>query len=427
MKNACIYPGAVSGVVKAPPSKSVSQRVLAAVFARGGSLRISNRGNSADERVILELLRDAGFITTMMDDGDMMITDEETRSAISHADFGSSALAARMMTPVLALQENLVRLDGSRQLRARPMEFLTTWLPQLGVRVSKTGGHLPASMQGPLQPKNVTVDASVTSQALSGLILAYSIAGAAGKVIEVPRLVSRSYVDLTLQVMQQMGLPIPTNEDYHRFVFPQDMELRRAPAQFHIDGDWSGAAFLLVAGAIAGEVSISDLDPFSLQPDRQVLNALMAADVSLSVEGKSVRTSSSGRLRPFQFDATECPDLFPPLAILACMAPGTSAIKGVERLSYKESDRAATITEELRRMGADLQIQDEYLIIRGGKKLQGTELHSHGDHRIAMMCAVAGLVADGPVLIQEAHSVDKSYPQFFSDLIRIGVRVADAG
>lgn len=422
-----IHPGDVSGTIAAPPSKSFTQRILAALLARGGSLHISNPGFSSDERVLMDLLRDAGFIFSSNTAGDLLIEDAHPRQAITHADFGSSALAARMMTPLLALQPEVVRLEGSRQLRARPMRFLTTWLPQLGVRVASTGGFLPANIQGPLQPQDVTVDASLSSQPLSGLLLAFAAAGAAGKCIQVSELVSKPYIDLSLHIMELMGLPVPQNEQYRRFRFPHEAALRPLPARVRIEGDWSGAAFMLVAGAIAGDVCVTGLDAFSLQADKRVLQALMEAEAPLSVETSQVRVGLSRSLRPFQFDASECPDLFPPLAVLACHAQGTSAIRGVERLRYKESNRAATITEQLRRMGADLRLQDDYLIIRGGQPLQGAELDTQGDHRIAMMCAVAGLRAKEPVVIANADAVDKSYPQFFEHLQSLGTSLLREG
>lgn len=426
MQIVSIHPGAVSGSLTAPPSKSFTQRVLAALLARGGGLRISNPGFSADERVLMEMLREAGYFFSANNDGDLILEEAKPRQPVTYADFGSSALAARMLTPLLALQPEVVRLEASPQLRARPMRFLTTWLPQLGVRVASTGGRLPASIQGPLVPADVTVDASLSSQPLSGLLMAYAAAGAAGKTVEVSELASKPYIDLTLQAMEQMGLPVPRNESYRRFIFPEHARMSALPAYIRIEGDWSGGAFLLVAGAIAGEVCVTGLDTFSLQPDKRVLEALMESQASVSIESNQVRVSAQ-RLHPFQFDATDCPDLFPPLAVLACHAEGTSVIRGVERLRHKESDRAASITEELGRIGASLQVQDDSLIIRGGRPLQGAELRSHGDHRIAMMCAVAALGAQGPVRIADAGAVEKSYPNFFDDLSRLGVRVVHEG
>jgi 3-phosphoshikimate 1-carboxyvinyltransferase len=419
----CIHPGTISGTLAAPPSKSFTQRILATLLVCGDSLRISNPGYSADERVLLDLLREAGFWLSANNEGDLLLHLARQRQPVTYADFGSSALAARMLTPLLALQPDIVRLEASLQLRTRPMPFLATWLPRLGVRVASTGGRLPASMQGPLTPADITVDSSLSSQPLSGLLMAYAAAGAAGKTIEVSELASRPYIDLTLQTMELMGLPLPCNEGYRRFIFPESLPPLNMPGHVHIEGDWSAAAFLMAAAAIAGELCITGLDVFSLQADKRVLEALMESQVAMSVEESQIRISKTGRLRPFQFDATDSPDLFPPLAVLACYAEGTSAIRGVDRLRYKESNRAASIIEELRRMGADLRLQDDYLIIRGGQPLQGADLRSHGDHRIAMMCAVAALGAQGDTYIADAEAVEKSYPQFFQDLQRIGIRI----
>jgi 3-phosphoshikimate 1-carboxyvinyltransferase len=227
--------------------------------------------------------------------------------------------------------------------------------------------------------------------------------------------------------MELTGLPVPENRNYESFYYPPDTRWRNIPSSITIEGDWSGAAFLLVAGAIAGKVTVTGLDAFTLQADKRVLTALMDCGVPLSVESNRVSVAQSAALKAFHFDATDCPDLFPPLAALACYAEGTSVIEGVERLRYKESDRAMTISQELRKLGADVEIQDNYLVIRGGHQLKGTDVYAHADHRIAMMCAVAALGADSLVSINGAEAVEKSYPRFFEDLRMLGAQVIGAG
>ncbi len=424
MHKVTIHPGPVHGNLIAPASKSFSQRVLAALLVRGGNLRISNPGISADERVVRELLIEAGFIFSTTGDGDLLVEAPTSRLPITHADFGSSALAARMLTPLLALQPNIVRLEGTTQLRRRPLYFLNTWLPQLGVRVAATGGHLPASIQGPLIPQDITIDATISSQALSGLLMAYAAAGATGRVITVTNLVSRPYIDLTLQVLELMDMLTPVNEDYCRFIFPGSPNPTSHKTHISIEGDWSGAAFLLAAGAIGGGICVHGLDTQSLQADVRILGVLKDCGASVSTEHSQVCVQAQRPLRPFHFDANECPDLFPPLAALACYTTGTSTIQGLERLRYKESNRAASITDELRKMGADIRHKDDSMIIEGGRQLTGAEVCSHDDHRIAMMCAIAAIGASGPVQISKAMAVDKSFPNFYEAISHCGLRIA---
>ncbi len=420
-----IHPGKLRGQVAAPPSKSMTQRVLAALLRRPASLTIHNAGTSADERVVMRVLRDAGFSLRHMADDVLHIEASVTPQPITHADFGESGLAARMLTPIVALGKELVRLEGAPGLRSRPMRFLEEDLPRLGVRTGSNDGYLPASVQGPLHPADITLDAHGTSQFLSGLLMAY--AGTQDVTITVHNLVSRPYIDLTLQVMERMGMPLPEVRANNTFCFPPDPVWRKPPASITIEGDWSGAAFLLVAGALAGDsLRVTGLDAFTTQGDKHVLSALMDAGASLSIESTQIGVTAA-RLKAFHFNATHFPDLFPPLAALACYADGTSIIEGIGRLAGKESNRAETIVSELQKMGASITLQDDLMIINGGRPLHGAQVHSHNDHRIAMMCAVAALRADGPTTIGGAEAITKSYPRFWEDLQSLGARIEAAG
>jgi 3-phosphoshikimate 1-carboxyvinyltransferase len=179
---------------------------------------------------------------------------------------------------------------------------------------------------------------------------------------------------------------------------------------------------MLIAGAIAGKVTVTGLDAFTTQGDKSVLQALMEAGAHLSIESSKI-TVAPARLSAFHFNATDTPDLFPPLAALACYASGTSVIEGICRLQHKESNRAVTITEELAKLGADISLQDDYMIIRGHAPLYAANISSRNDHRIAMMCAIAALGAKGPITIADAGAVNKSYPAFFKDLRGLGARI----
>ena len=171
---------------------------------------------------------------------------------------------------------------------------------------------------------------------------------------------------------------------------------------------------MLVAGAIAGRVKIRGLSGKSLQADRAILEALERAGTEVATERGAVTVEKSG-LKAFKFDATDCPDLFPPLAALACHCRGRSLIQGTERLRHKESDRALALVREFRKMGALIRVQGGTMEVTGGR-LKGGEVTSHQDHRIAMACAVAGLASEKGVRIRDWSCVGKSYPQFFDDL-----------
>jgi 3-phosphoshikimate 1-carboxyvinyltransferase len=266
-------------------------------------------------------------------------------------------------------------------------------------------------VRGPLRGGRALVDGSASSQFLSGLLLALPRAGADSE-LEVSGLRSLPYVRMTLDVLAAFGAQVEAEPDFSRFRVRGGQ--RYHPVELQVEGDWSGAAFLLVAGAVAGEVTVDGLDPASAQADRAILQALAAAGARVEWQGAALR-AGQGDLRAFEFDATDCPDLFPPLAALACHARGTSRFKGVARLGHKESDRGAALVSELSAMGARLQVRDGCMEITGGP-LAGGEVDPHNDHRMAMACAVAGLRSLNGARMEGEACVAKSYPEFFQAL-----------
>lgn len=394
------------------------QRVLAIVLLRNLSLTLYRAGHSEDDEVILAILRQAGFALDEQEEGTLVIVAPAQRRILDSVYFGASGLAARMLIPILALSSDTISLNASPALQLRPMPYLSGPLPMLGVSVQSAEGHLPAVIAGPMEIKSIEIDGSGSSQFLTGLLLAYAQSNSKNDLlIEVERLVSKPYIDLTLRVMEDFGLPLPKNEDYRTFRFEQSKALKAAPKHYTIEGDWSAASMWLVAGAIGGRVTVTGLDAFSEQADIKILQALMDAGASLSIEADRV-SCAAAPLRAFQFDATDCPDLFPALAVLACYAKGTSVIEGLHRLVHKESNRALTIQSELGKMGADIRFQDKLMLVTG-QPLKAADLAAHQDHRIAMMCAVAALGAFGTSSLQGAESVRKSYPEFFDELTRL--------
>ena len=212
------------------------------------------------------------------------------------------------------------------------------------------------------------------------------------------------------------------------FVFTGNQEWKggKGGGVYTVEGDWSGAAFLLVAGAIAGGITVKGLDVFSTQADKAVLKALIDCGTSISIEEKQITINNSlaSAGKAFHFNATDCPDLFPPLVALAAYCNGTTVIEGVSRLAHKESNRAITLQQEFLKMGIEIKLQDDLMMIKGGEGVKGAKVHSRHDHRIAMACAVAALGATGETIIEDAEAVNKSYPAFFDDLKLLNASVS---
>lgn len=411
-----VKPSTVSGTITAPASKSAMQRACAAALIKGGKTIFHNPGISADDKAALDIIQQLGAEIEGADE--TVVIKSKGVHPVSHViNCGESGLSVRMFTPIASVYNEAIEINGHGSLTKRPLHFFNEILPQLGVQCKSNNGLLPLEVKGPLLPKNIEIDGSLSSQFLTGLLMAFSAADASDVTIKVNNLASKPYIDLTLQVMTDFGLKVPTNDNYQVFHFsskPEKTSLK-STLQYTVEGDWSGGAFLLVAGAINGDIEVRGLDVFSTQADKAILQALMQAEAIMSVEVEKINIKKN-KLKAFHFNATDCPDLFPPLVALAAYCEGTTVIEGVNRLTHKESNRGLTLQEEFGKMGVEITLQDDLMIIKGGSEVKGAEVSSHGDHRIAMACAVAALRAEKAMHIDGAEAVNKSYPAFWTHL-----------
>jgi len=420
---ATIQPSSVNGFIQAPASKSSMQRACAAALLARRKSVIKNPGHSNDDKAAMDIIGRLGAELTVSGE-ELIIESSGVNPVADVIHCGESGLSIRMFTPLVAMSEKQITINGSGSLALRPMDFFDEILPQLGVKIKSNQGKLPLVIQGPVMPKNISIDGSLSSQFLTGLLMAYAAAGAKNVAITVNNLKSRPYIDLTLNVMKQFGLKVPENNNYESFYFDgatHDSPL--TPHVYTVEGDWSGGAFLLVAGAIAGNITVKGLDVFSTQADKAVLQALMDCGAGISIEPSHIELRPMP-LMAFHFNATDCPDLFPPLVALAACCNGTTAIEGVGRLTHKESNRALTLQEEFGKLGIEIILQDDLMLVKGGTGIKGAVVHSRHDHRIAMACAVAGLKASSDVVIEEADAINKSYPDFYEHLRMLGASVA---
>ncbi|MCA0396239.1 MAG: 3-phosphoshikimate 1-carboxyvinyltransferase [Bacteroidetes bacterium] len=416
-----IDPSVLSGDIQAPASKSSMQRACAAALAAGGTTRIKNPGFSNDDEAAMGVIRALGA-NISKDGRDLIVKSAGVLARKEEVFCGESGLGIRMFTPLVAMNSNPIHITGEGSLLNRPMDFFDTVLPQLGVTVQSNEGKLPLTVQGPLQPKDISIDGSLSSQFLTGLLIAYAASGANGVVITVTNLKSKPYVDLTLSVMDAFGLPVPENINYEKFVFKGGETDKNRERTYTVEGDWSGGAFLLVAGAIAGNITVRGLDVHSTQADKAILHALSQCGAGISIEANQINLRPAS-LKAFQFDATDCPDLFPPLVALAAYCKGTTVIQGVSRLEHKESNRAITLQDEFDKMGVEIDLQDDLMLIKGTGKVKGADLFSHHDHRIAMAGAVAALKAEGYTSIEDAEAIKKSYPDFYDHISLLGAKL----
>ncbi len=402
------------------------QRACAAALINKGTTIIDNAGKSNDEQAAMDIVKKLGA-TVEVSKKQVVITSNEylfsstypgKHSVIS---VGESGLSLRMFAPLAALFKHEITLTGEGSILTRPVDFFEDVFPQLGVDVQTNDGKIPLFIQGPLKPKNITVDGSLSSQFLTGLLMAFAKACKTPVSIKVNNLTSKPYIDLTLDILQHFGFAIE-NDHYEKFNILPRRKYADHSVKYTVEGDWSNIAFLLVSGAIAGEVTVKSAMINSAQGDKRIINALEECGAGLKITNNEVKVSKKN-LNAFDFDATDSPDLFPPLVALAAYCKGTSTIKGVNRLLHKESNRAKTLQSEFVKMNVAVELKNDLMLIKGNKGVKGAKVSSHNDHRIAMACAVAALQAKGNTVIHDAEAVKKSYPGFFDDIKKLKATV----
>ena len=410
--------GSVNGTITPPSSKSYAQRAIALALLAEGRTTLRNIEFCKDTRSAISCIEALGAKVSYLDESTIAI-DGGLHPVTDTLMVGESGLATRLFTPIASLNSTPICIKGEGTLLHRPMMMMIEPLRRLGVEVRDGGGHLPIEVKGPIHGGNIEVDGSFSSQFITGLLLALPLAKE-DTTLHVRSAVSTPYIDMTIDTAKRFGVEIMHHEgDYSEFYIEGGQKY--APADLAIEGDWSGASTMLVAGAISGRVTVKNLSTLSKQADTAICRALERAGAGIIIEGDSI-TVTKRRLRSFTFDATNSPDLFPALAALAAAAHGQSTIIGTQRLLHKESDRAETIRQEYEKLGIEVDISEENVMkIRGGE-IHPATVFSHNDHRIAMSLAVSALRCKGDVTIENAECVEKSYPTFFEDLESITVR-----
>lgn len=407
-----VYPSEIKGTIAAPASKSVMQRAVAsALLARGESL-IVNPSFCDDSVAAMRVAEGLG--ASVKRNSDCVLIRGGLKPVTGTLSCGESGLCIRMFTPVAALTGTNITLTGEGSLCKRPVSSMEGPLHKLGVAVKSLNGCLPLEISGKLHGGEIEIDGSLSSQNLTGLLMALPLAEG-DSIIRVNNLKSREYADLTIDVLSRFGVKI-INNGYTEFIVKGGQSF--TPCMIDVEGDWSGAAFLFCAGAIAGRVTVTGLNRNSYQPDRAVIDALKSCGAGITGSNDIIDVEA-GTLRGFEFDATGCPDLFPPLAALALHCKGKTVITGAGRLKHKESDRGTAIISEFRKMGGSVIIENDRMIIEGSD-LSGAVIDAHGDHRMAMACTVAALKAKGAVRVEGAECVSKSYNEFYEDMINLG-------
>jgi len=410
-----VDPSPRTGKIAIPASKSDGQRAYLAAGLANGTSVISGAGSSDDERAMLSAIQTLGARIDRSGD-DLIIEGIPRFPATAIISAGESGLGIRLLGMVCAAHPGYFTLTGTGSLVSRPMDFFEKVVPEFGGTCSAEHGTLPLRIQQPMKGGEVEVDGSLSSQFISGLLMALPLTET-NSILVVNDLKSSPYVEMTLQTLKAFGISI-AHENLQRFTINGKQRYR--PATYRVDADWSSASCWLVASALGHDITVTGLQLSSLQADKALLGFLLAANCKIVRSEAGILVDGSGR-SAFSVDATHCPDLFPALATLAAFCKGTSVIRGVPRLEHKESNRALTLQSEFKKLGVKIDLSADDMTIYGTGAIKGGTVHSHRDHRIAMCMAVAGLSAESSITVIDAEAVSKSYPEFWDVLAALTV------
>jgi len=416
----------LAGEVSAPPSKAYTHRMLIAALLSNGTSKISNPLVSDDTKATLRAVKAFGAETELQENCWTIRGVELLKAPKNPINCRESGATLRFMIPVAALASGSTIFTFGSSLEGRPIAPLLQSLKQLGTESHlqlREGSSLVRIRGGGIRGGKTSIRGDISSQFISGLLFACPKAREDTEIAVTTPLESKSYVQMTIEVLTKHGIKISASNDFTQLKISSNQNYN--PCSHTVPGDFSSTAFLIAAAAVtSSKVKVKNLDSHTIQGDKAILNILEKMGSKVRADNKSIEVEGE-QLKAVDVDAKDIPDLVPVCAVLACYSKGTSKIYNAKRLRYKESDRLSSLHAELKKMGAEIMIKEDSLIIRGPCAMQGATINPHNDHRIAMACAVAALKATGETKIQNSECVNKSYPRFFDDLRSLGANVVE--
>ncbi len=411
-----ITPRALSGYVDGVPSKSVAHRLLICAALSSAPTRLICRGTSRDIEATADCLSALGA-TLKRDEEGFIVSPISSPISDAILPCGESGSTLRFILPVVGALGAKVRLSLCGRLPSRPIEPLWSELSAHGMRLSRDGEDT-ILCEGSLVGGDYSLPADISSQFISGLLFALPLLSEDSTLTLSGKRESAPYIAMTEDALRTFGIRF-TYRDNTYFIPGRQTPVFAKDAPLLVEGDWSGAAFFLAAGALGEGICCRGLSATSLQGDKEILSLLsrFGAKTSCTENGISVQGAP---LHALSIDASQIPDLVPILAVCAAAAQGTTRIFGAARLRLKESDRLSTVSAMLRALGGSIEETDDGLIIEGGRALSGGTVDSAGDHRIAMSAAIASMLCRGPVTIRGAEAPEKSYPAFWEHFALCG-------
>ncbi len=430
MKTVNIKPTTLKGSIKMPPSKSLSHRAIICAGLADGMSVIDNVILSEDIKATLRGIKCFGSEVTYAEDKadadvvSIAIKGNPRPRAVEDVLYcGESGSTLRFFLPFACLGDQGLTFTGGGELIKRPLDLYYDIFDDHGIGYTNTMGGLPLEVkEGTLKAGTFKIRGDISSQFITGLMFVLPLLDGDSVIEMATPLQSRAYVALTLEVLEKFGIDIKY-EGFKRFYIKGRQ--RYGNTNYSVEGDYSQAAFWIVAGILGGTVvECKGMDAASLQGDKAIMDIVRKMGGALEVRGDIIKNSHGTATRGIVVDVSQCPDLVPIIAVLGAVSVGTTKIINGERLRIKECDRLRAISTELNRLGADITELGDGLIIKGKERLQGGKVSSWNDHRIAMALGIASIKCQDPVTIVGSDAVKKSYPHFWEDFVSLGGKIA---
>ena len=419
-----IYPSKLSGKVSAPPSKSMANRaVLCGALANGESI-IKNVELSNDISAIIGAVRALGASVKITGSGRIKTLEikgadiRENRGKTLSIDCGESGSLLRFMIPVVLAMAGGAHFEGCGLLPERPIGTYEKLFVPKGISWSHGDKNLPLDVSGKLKSGVYKLPGNISSQYITGLLFVLPMLEGNSQIVITGEFESRNYVDITVQMLSDFGVKVIAKEK--GFYIPGGQ--RYSPAQYSVEGDWSQAPYIILAGVLGAGTEVPGLNQASLQGDKKIVDILSEMGADLRWRG-DVLAAKSSELKAAKADVSQCPDLAPAIALAMACAKGRSLIYGGERLKIKESDRIMTVSNALNGIGAKVAPTGDGMIIDGVNALSGGRVDASNDHRIAMMTGVASCWCEHEINLKDSQSVNKSYPSFWEDFVILGGKI----
>jgi len=421
MKSVMIQPFSLNGIVRIPPSKSLSHRVVIAAGLSDGECVIDNISMSEDIRATCEVMEKLGVKITKFPHN-LLISGKGKIEFVNDSNelqCNESGSTLRFLIPLAMLTGRKIIFKGKGKLIQRPLKPYYDIFDKQNIKYSIDNGYLPLTVEESLKPGIFELRGDVSSQFITGLIYTLPLLKGDSTIKITTEMESIGYINLTLDVLDKFGIRIENN-NYREFKIKGNQHY--AKRDYRVEGDFSQAANYLVAGVLGGEVECQDLNMKSLQGDRVIIDIIKNMGGKLSLEHGILKASKSD-LKGIVIDVSQCPDLVPIAAVLGALSEGTTEIINAVRARIKESDRLKAITTELNKIGAEVIEREDSLLIYGKPWLKGGIVNSWNDHRIAMAMAIASIRCTENIIIEDSEAVKKSYPEFYEDFKTLGGKV----